>query len=340
MTFKIYFQAFALTLLMATNINAQNPPYYLSIDEQPYVEIQGTDLIGYNWDDPEFEFPIGFEFLFMGEPITDFYQIGTGAILTGSPDLYTVADAKLFFVYGSDIIDLSYYTNGPTGVISRTLEGSPGSQICKVQWKDVGFYEDATSNNPTNSTVNFQAWFYETSHTIEIRFGPNNIVAQDSAFHDWGGDPLIAMMDNVDFGTYTFGSTYYVDGPEGTATLSELTAPSIYDLEDLSSLSSNPIDGRVYRFTTAPVVDTEEPGLQELVKIYPSLATDFTLVNINQQNFTTADIQIINTLGQVVHQQNAHSGAQQIELSNLVAGSYFIRVQVDGKSFSQRIVKQ
>ncbi|MFT4668167.1 MAG: hypothetical protein ACI8YQ_001139 [Polaribacter sp.] len=339
MTSKTYFKALVLTLLIATNLNAQNFPYYFSIDEQPYVEIEGTDLIGDTWDDPEFQVPIGFEFLFLGEPISDFYQVGTGAILTGNSDFDYSTDVDAFSIYGSDIIDIGYDTT-TVSRISYALEGNPGNQICKIEWKDVGFYEDIMDPNPTNSTLNFQAWFYEGSHTIEIRFGPNDIILPDSTFHDFGGDPFIGMFEGIDNNAETIENLYYISGAEGTATVTDVNDPSFYDLEDISSLTSNPIDGRVYRFTTAPFVNTKEPGLSQLVKIYPSLATDFTLVNINQQNFTTAKIQIINQLGQTVLQQAAHSGAQRLDLSNFTSGTYFVRVQIDGEEFSQAILKR
>ncbi len=341
MTYKAYLKTLIFAFCFTVKLNAQNFPYYFSVDEQPYVEIEGIDLIGDTWDDPEFEVPIGFEFLFLGEPVSTFYQVGLGAMLSADPDIYSVDSTNLFLVYGSDIVGLDYYGSGDTSsIISYALDGTPGNQICKIQWKDVGFYNDITEPNPTNSSLNFQVWFYEGSHTIEIRFGPSDIALPDESFHDYGGDPLISIFEGVDVNSYDIENSYTITGEEDDPTITEINNGSVDDFYYFSSLTSNPTDGRVYRFTTAPFVNTKEPGLSQKVKIYPSLATEFTLVNINQQNFTNGNIQLINQLGQTVLQQAALSGVQQLDINNFSPGTYFVRVQIDGEEFSQAILKQ
>ncbi|NJO25945.1 MAG: T9SS type A sorting domain-containing protein [Bacteroidia bacterium] len=53
-----------------------------------------------------------------------------------------------------------------------------------------------------------------------------------------------------------------------------------------------------------------------------------------------ATVSIINMAGQVVQTQNVLVSAQQINISKLSAGQYFIKIELPGETVIQKFIKQ
>ncbi|MEZ4800124.1 MAG: hypothetical protein R2809_10190 [Flavobacteriales bacterium] len=70
--------------------------------------------------------------------------------------------------YLSDVMNAS-----ETEVVSEInyqVDGEEGSRIVKVEWKNVGFYDEFAANGTFNNITNFQLWIYETDNSFDFRF--------------------------------------------------------------------------------------------------------------------------------------------------------------------------
>lgn len=71
----------------------------------------------------------------------------------------------------------------PGTEISYKTTGLAGNRILKVQFKDLGFLNDADPNYYTN----FQIWFYEGEDRLEFHYGPRNILSSGAYIDDGDG---------------------------------------------------------------------------------------------------------------------------------------------------------
>ncbi len=74
---------------------------------------------------------------------------------------------------------------------------------------------------------------------------------------------------------------------------------------------------------------------QNQLQVYPNPATDF--INVNPASDKVCDIEIVNTVGQVVYRAKIE-GATQISVSNLNEGVYFVRSNDGVKTATQKII--
>ncbi|MGB1216279.1 MAG: T9SS type A sorting domain-containing protein [Saprospiraceae bacterium] len=70
------------------------------------------------------------------------------------------------------------------------------------------------------------------------------------------------------------------------------------------------------------------------VIISPNPVHDLLQIEMDENNF---DIFIFNTLGQIVFQEK--NSSKQVNISHLDKGIYFIKIEADGKKYSQKVIK-
>jgi len=86
------------------------------------------------------------------------------------------------------------------------------------------------------------------------------------------------------------------------------------------------------------IVSTETPPAAiETAKVYPNPTTGLLQVALPEQA-NTAQLRLYNLQGQLVKQQAARSNTEAIDLSNLPAGMYLLRVQGEGWLQSARVM--
>ena len=160
--------------------------YTLTTLNEPYTDLTGATSInnGEVWDDPEYVVPIGFSFELNGNPVTALQFFGSGSLMagpTGDPEILTAV-----FPFEMDLIDRGEINGTSLSPLSYKVNGSAGSRICKIEWKNAGSFEEFNENNSLNMFINFQLWLYEGSNRIEFHFGSNNINNPDLFYGGFG----------------------------------------------------------------------------------------------------------------------------------------------------------
>ncbi len=325
-----------LLICLTLNLQAQEFPYFFSVENQMYADLEGaTSLTGdIAWDDPEMAVEIGFEIELFGQTYTNLYFYGVGAQLVGTTEL---SSPFLYFIpYFSDIIDRGYGGDMSLSSINYKLEGTPGNQVFHLEWKNVGFYNEMDELGTTNDFVNFQLRLYEGSNNIEIHFGPNSVLNPELVHEDNSGPSCLFAENFVDDET-TFDVAYGAIGEPHEATILQ-----IFDLYNgLPSLEKDPEDGTVFVYSTSDLTSTKHPNeLENSLQVYPTLVNNFVQVKLNTaSNIRSAELKVINELGQVLLQQTLENNQDRIDLSQLSTGVYFISVQTENGQAMKRVVK-
>ena len=73
---------------------------------------------------------------------------------------------------------------------------------------------------------------------------------------------------------------------------------------------------------------------------YPNPFSDELNVELDVNNFKNTTITVINTVGEVISTQMAQSYINKINLSNLPAGLYFVRITSSEASYTQKVLKK
>lgn len=332
-----------LVILFFTSFfaQAQTFPYFFSVEtEANYTPL--TDSISLNngevWDDPDYVIPLGFEF--------DFYEFGTDTFYIsnfGLGGLLTPANIEeepvqpLLITYGSDIIDVGYGNNISGSEISYKIEGLAGSRIVKVEWKNVGFYNELEVMGTVNNYLSFQLWLYEQNGDIEIHFGPNSIV-DDGLVHDDMG-PLVGIVNGYSYLTDEFSEFWFLTGDEQNPTLDTLF--SFNDPQDnLMGLDDDPSAGTIYRFSTAAPVSTSNPAVDHKVSIYPTTTNDLLNIKLSDIDLEDANLVIFDATGRLMLKRSLQDNFTSLNIQNLVPGMYFVNVNTIEGMTTKKIIKQ
>ncbi len=328
---------FCLIFLCSATIFAQEPYYYLTIEEEDYLPLEdGISLtLGTPWDDPDYNMPIGFEFNYFGEPVTDL-NLGEeflGGILSANGEADT---AHLFIVYGSDLIDRGAGTPNGQSEILFTMEGEPGSRIFKLEWQNAGFYNELVDFGVNESFVNLQFWLYEASQAIEIHFGEAQI-NPDYFPHDGFPGPLIALVENFQ---YNSGNVDVMHGLFGDPINPTLESIGMDGLDTLNYfLEGHPPAGTVYRFNSplSSTVNTPEPLN---VQVFPTVTQGPVQLILTEKNYDEGEILVCNTIGQVIQKTPLTETNQQLDLSPLETGLYLVQIRLGNSIHTERVYKR
>lgn len=334
---KKHYILFTFLLLGGHLLQAQFFPYYFSVeDEATYTPL--TDSISLNegaiWDDPDFMVPLGFDF--------DLYDYSTNTILIGGVATFAFPDAMdealpIIIPYGSDIIDIGEI-NGieSESEISYKIEGAAGNKIAKIEWKNVGFYDEVSDLGTANNTLSFQLWLYEGSNDIEIHFGPNDI--EDDALVHGGIGPFAGIINGYNFNTDELAEFWYLTGDPQSPTIDTLL--DLENYEDFIGLDDDPANGTIYRFSTGFPTALSNPVMAQNVRVYPTVADDFIQVEIKDLSLNeSSSIAIYNGTGKRITEQPIEAELTRIEVKHLVPGIYFIHINTGAGLTTKKIIK-
>ncbi|MEM6267970.1 MAG: T9SS type A sorting domain-containing protein [Bacteroidota bacterium] len=123
-------------------------------------------------------------------------------------------------------------------------------------------------------------------------------------------------------------------------------APATYAFPDADAhagwnyyrLRMTDLDGRVHH---SHVVQAHLEAAPKAWTVYPVPATDhFNLLRPGAQAESTADLRLVNALGQVIWQGHALSGQTQVtvDLQGIAAGVYTLQAEAEGQRFTQSVV--
>ena len=294
---------------------------------------------GQVWDDPYYSVPIGFNFEYFGESLTniEISDEGLGGLLTAGD---CVADPTMSYLiaYGADIIDRGY--DGPVSLsnISYKTEGAVGTRICKIEWNNVGFY-DGTNDASGNKIdyLNFQLWLYETSNVIEIRFGPKSITEPLIDFEGETGSFVILAHDIDCNSGGILGHELILSGTPANPDFYD----DVFSLEDTILFLNGVIPPlTVYRFTPASTASQNELSSTPSFSVVPNPAEDqISLFHEGNGTSKISDVSILDMSGKVLL-SNLNFNAQ-IPVGELQSGMYFVQIVLkSGEVYSEKFTKR
>lgn len=147
-----------------------------------------------------------------------------------------------------------------------------------------------------------------------------------------GASVLMTAGDEVvlDDGFVSEGEFYAYTTP--CSTFSQRTTP-IQPTKELSP--------PVAEATSKPLLETNKPANNFPVGIYPNpSAGKFVLAKTNQDEISSSEIFIYNSLGQVVFKSLILNSNSQIDISSHPKGIYFLKVQNGEKIYTEKVVVQ
>lgn len=321
-----YFIAVILNILFLIQIKAQQH-YVFSQDTMTYTELSGANIItNPDFANDKFTFlPVeGKTYNFFGLDF-DFGGVRTMVIQTYG-NMRIDNDSSMVIIDG--VFGFLDSLDGNTS-ISWVIEGQPGKEIVKAQWKNVGI----SSGQPGNF-VNFQLWLHQRSGIIELRYGPrsaNNASGFTSSTGPYAG--LFYADDNVS----TMYEKLWLHGHP-----SDIKVDSAQNFT-FKRLLGVPGEGTVYRFTPKAYLDTLSPPLavkelkQEHVRLYPNPATGTVQMTISSGQAQSVFVHDISGR-QVLHLENP--AANCIDVSGLAPGFYKITLKMGDTLHTASLFRQ
>ena len=314
---------------------AQVLPYLFTVDNEPYVELtDATSLNGNtNWEDPDYLISIGFDFYGFGEWNNEMTFGGVfgygGELFLGSFD--GSEPLNHLCPYGLDIKDPNMGTDlPPAGHILQKIDGEAPNRICKLEWRNVGFYLDDTGE----MRMNFQMWLYETTNMIEFRYGPS-VNFNLEAVQELNGI-LVGLSKDFDFNTFTFNYLWALSGDSTDPSIQSYDGFTI-DFQIAEQVLQNPENGTVYRFNNLEVGVNDQT--ENRFKIFPNPANETLHLQWNGSDRPN-NVKILSCIGQTVLNTQVAGQHESIDVSDLPAGTYEVMMQYDTHSIHQKLIIQ
>ena len=325
--------AFFLTLASAGVFAQQavGPHYAFTNYSSSFTPLEEATSLdgGAIWDDPTWTVPLGFTFYTSNDTITTLYVGELGTTVYGIQD-DSLSD--IFLPYFDDIANADNDTL--VSPVSYVVEGPPGFQICKIEWLNVGFYEDWAANGTYTNTTSFQLWLYENSNVFEYHYGPSNIT-NPSIVHMFGA-PAAAFLENLNQNTgFNWDGFYSVTGNTDAPTITTLSNAEVLAAQGIPAyalLNGQPAEGTVYRF--APTFVNVEENSIVTFDVFPNPTSG--LLNIFNPTQEPVVAQILSADGKIVQVETLNAGRNSIHTENLSSGFYILRVNGTSTSFLKK----
>ena len=286
---------------------AQN--YNFTTTTAPYAELTGANSInnGEIWDEPVYSFPVEFPFELNGHAVSTFQFNGHGSRMASATSENNVITE--IFPFESYLIDRGTIGGVSLSPISYTVEGTPGSQIEKIEFNNAGSEFELELFGTLDMFVNFQCWLYEGSNTIEFHFGPSS-VSSHIVFYGGLGGPQSGLAD-YDESDHTYMNGHFLFGPTADP----------FQSENPEYLVGEPAAGTVYRFTYLPPLSLAISG-----------------VNGNSFCQPNGSAQVVATGGTAPYTYTWSTGADTSSIDNLDAGIYYVTVEdADGSTATDSV---
>ena len=315
--------------LMSDQSGIRGNDYTFSKKSGTYANLSGATSInkGIVWEDTTFSIPVGFKFAFF-DKFVDSVEIDDGLIGNYGYNIDPVNfsfTGHQYFIAGNsaDLIDRGYDTPTSQSPVSYKIDGTAGNRICKIEWKNAGFYNEYISYLTIDDYVNFQIWLYENNGDIEIHYGPSKIT-EDTLNYDGEKGPGVGL-GKINFIDSTATTDFYsLNG--------DPLNPILDFSEEGSYLSGTPSNGTIYKFsrTSQLGIDKNTPS-ETKIKVFPNPMNDQCTIH-SGVFLNNAEVKLINVAGQVVENISHISGSTfSFSRNNLPAGIYFLKL-TEGKN--------
>lgn len=289
-------------------------PYSLAVQNQAYQELTGTTSVNGTtiWDDDNYIIPLGFNFQFGGKTMTSLDLIGLSAMGTDTSGIM-----QMFSLIGTDLSDRGSLGSSSKSPVRYTVTGAAGSKIFKLELFNAGFSDEMYTYNTLDDSLNLQLWLYEATNAIEIHFGSSKISHMADYF--FFGGPMIGYAKNMDIDQGDFDVMYALKGSPAAPTIDSVEKGSF----NFPSLNAYPPSGTVYTFTPKPATAIKNI-MTDKITVYPTQCTD--AIYIENDNVPDTYYQLLSLTGNVVKNGKVDNGRNKIDISNLTAGMYIVRL--------------
>lgn len=304
-----------LFLTSILSLSGFSQVYTFTVGNQSYQELANPVSInnGEVWDFPEYEVNLGFNFYLFDTLINKiyFFNEGQGSVLSSVPS--SKRYHKMVMAFGAGLLDRGYGTSQSQSPLSYEVTGEPGTRICKIQWKNAGFYGDYEENGSMTDYVNFQLWLHEVTGLIEMHYGPSLITDFDINFGAPG--PTVGLIPWYDNDLYSF-------SPQCIWLAGSPSNPYLVYSDEFSFLSGMIPPNTAYYFTNTLTVNTGMVKAEDY-SIYPNPADDYIVVRNSNTNTNNLTIVISDLTGRIMLQKNYTSnGELHVSVGSLQAGIY------------------
>jgi len=316
---------FITILLFTLRISAQNSimnHYFFSATTHNYGELTDAEKLTGNtvWDDPEFSLPIDFNFSIFGKPVThlivtDGYVGVMNKNLDSDNDFYLNCPFEIS-VIGSDLVDRGAAKgNVSESEIFVKREGNSGNRILKIEWRNVGFFDEIEVLGESYSYANVQLWIYEATQSIEIKIGDCYFANPQYCFP-------VSLSPSFYIGEFSTQTRFQqvecvVNAQNNEAIATEGIAQSIdFDLEKNTS----------FNFSTKNSVGIL-PISQNILEMYPNPANSYVNIRLQQNVLSEANITISDISGKILLQQPVNpADTILLNIENFSTGVYFVKI--------------
>lgn len=295
--------------------------YTFSFSNGAYTNLTGTTSVnqGQVWDDPSDLIPIGFNFTLYNQVIDTLdFSYGLGGSFSDLGQNYILAPFDL------DLIDRGDISGVSQSPISYKIEGAPGSRIFKMEWQNVGSYDEEDSLGTLNDYLNFQMWLYEGSNNVEYHFGNCNFNNTYNILSGWGiTGGIIGLYDDL------YSDFYLLNG--------NASAPTMTGGFNNPCITGNPPNGIVYKFTYNPnaIGINENDNIIANVSLFPNPTSSLINIKVNGSKLINAELNIVDVFGRNIKTiKNIDKNEISLNCEEYADGVYFYQLSENNQGLS------
>jgi hypothetical protein len=237
----------AVSLLILRTGLAQTPAF--SHYKAPYQTYNDGVRLAKDsiWDEPfnlpinDYRLPLGFNLNLFGVEWDTVYLDQCMIVIPGDT-------SEVWAGLYHDFCDRGKGGRRPISPISHKTVGSSPNRIVKIQWRNVGFYDDYIVNSRCIDSANVQIWIYEGLNKVEVHFGKSYLANRSLTLPDGVGVVCGEVGD--------------LNSKKGFALTGNTESPAIGDFET-GFMGGWPKDSQVYVFQHNPANKTKKTELTQ-----------------------------------------------------------------------------
>lgn len=268
------------------------------------------------------------------------YKIDSDQIFIGGTSAGGILGINMAYLDSTDVMSPSWqsWSNDVGGLEGNS--GNPG--YCSLVSGTFGFAGGVA--DPLWITSNDVPWYgchAETDNTVKIGYGQP--LSGFTPVFLYGSDSINARLN-----TLGIHAAYdrYAGGAHppfnGSSTIMQNNKDSLaaflYRILDCNP-NNLKLPGQKSCNTTTGIADATEKTIK--ATIYPNPTNNYITIELNQNfDLSNSHIMIVNSLGEVLVNQQATDYTNKINLSNFAQGVYYVRITSNENNYTQLIVKQ
>ncbi|MDB5034048.1 MAG: C-terminal target protein [Chlorobi bacterium] len=302
--------ALALVLLLCGGGALSAQQYYTpSTGTGTYTELADAVLVSDMPDTVGYGVSIPFTIEAFGVPLD--FQGSPATVYIFSGGFIAMAPADRIYSFDAFVSVLAWRDN--TSSISYRLDGVPGQQVLKVQWKNMRMV-----GNPDGDFVNVQMWLNQKDNSMEVHVGPNHVTGT-AAYYSYTGPAIGGFVASADFSVYY--NTFHLTGNPAK--------PGTDRKQGYYPMGGTPAEGTIYHFSyKAPSSVDERVRDAAAVGFIPNPCADRSRIELPADMSGTHPTLIVHDLlgRELLRVDNVASG-DYIERGGLAPGAYVVTLR-------------